>query len=157
MVGHGDSDILILHILGLRICRRYEVYLVHRVSRCRRQFCHTHVGELLNRIDELLHLCLGVGVRLQVVVHQVVDRLRDKVSDQCICLCLRVVVGDGCGNRLTDGCVHLGGRRVCRQCRVDGCTDLGIRLSFGVVVREVDGGLAYLLEIIDSTTAFVSG
>ena len=148
MVGHGDGDILILHILRLRIGRGHEVYLVHRVSRCRRQLCHAYVGELLHRVDELLHLCLGVGVALQVVIHQIVHRLRDEVGDECIHLGLGVIVGDGGG----DGCGHLRCGAVRCQSRVQRIADCRVCLCAGVVTTEVNGGRSYLLPTVGGRT-----
>ena len=139
MVGHGDGDILILHILGLGIGRGHEVYLVHRVGGCRRQLCHTLIGELLHGCYQLINLGLGVGLALQIIVGEVVHALRDEVGNQSVHLCLCVIVGNGRCN----GCGHLRGGAVRCQSRVDGIADGGVHLAGGRIGQQgsTDSGL----------------
>ena len=104
-----------------------------------------------------VHLCLGVGLRLQIVVYEVVYRGGDEVGNQRVGLRLGVIVGNRGGDGRSDGGVHLGSSRVHGEGRIDGCADLCIGLSLRVVVAQVDGSLTDLLEVVDDTGALVAG
>ena len=169
MIRHTDGDILILHILRLWVRRRNEINLVHRVCGSCRQLGDTHIGELLHRIDQLLHLGLGVGLALQVIVHQIVNTRSNEVGNQRIHLSFGVISLKSGGNQRTDLCrgrvvgqcggdgtcnsgIHLYGGRVGSECRVQRSSDGRVGLSLRVVVGEVDGRGAYLLPTVGSCT-----
>ena len=84
LVGRRDGDKLILHIRLFGIRAWHQVDDTHRLSRSRRQHGDALVAELLYSIDELLNLGLGEGLRLPVVVHEVVHAGGNEVLDQRI-------------------------------------------------------------------------
>ena len=98
------------------------------------------VLELLHGIDQLVHLGLCECLTLQIIIHQILCRRRDEVRNQRIHLLLSIEVCDGSG----DGCVHLTGGAICRQCGVDGRAGL----CAGVVPTQIDGGRSYLFPTV---------
>ena len=161
-LGSSQGDILILDVVGFGIHGRHQIDDTNGLSRSSWQLGHTLIAELLDSSDQRIHLSLGEGLALQVVVHEIVHAGGDEVGDERIYFLLGVVGFEGGGNQLVhlcrgrvvgqcgsdgthDGGIHLHGCRVGSECRVQGGSDGRVGLSLRVVVGEVDGRGAYLL------------